>query len=205
MYRLEELGEDINYEVISYLVMDQEYQIYSADHFFSLDSYNYIKHNQRHTGYLKDNLYAIFYAHERKPEILSIMETPFPKEKQEIILYRMMEPIHFDYAISLGFGVLRILTGPYMGQIFLFYSNSFVEDESDEEFNDLDEMLMLGAYIQLTNPSHVDFKELEILLQLDLEYVATLIHGDALRIINKLADIFSAKKGKVITFRNDKE
>lgn len=116
----------------------------------------------------------------------------------------MKGTVHFDYAISLGLGEVKIVEGEHVGDYLLYNFDSIVDDEANPKESIMEEILKLKLYVQLANPTKVDDKKLEKLLIHNPMYLSTLILGNPARNASNLASMFNNKKGKVLEFANNK-
>ena len=186
-------GKD--FEVVSYMVMDEETELYSADYYYNVDTSKLLNE------FNIKQIIQHFYQHSKMQNEIDFMETPYPdNEIRNIYFYNMRGSVHFDYAISLGLGVVKMLKGEHQDDYYLYNFSSFVDDEANLHEAIMEEILKLKMYVQLTNPAEVDDKKLEKLLMNNPVYFSTLIPGTPSRILNDLLSIYKLKKGKVMPF-----
>jgi hypothetical protein len=191
------LIEGKDFEIVSFIVLDEKFNFHSVDQFFSTDSHTIFQNGNFSTKYVS----SYFKHHPKTEKIMSLSKTTYPDGNyRDIYFYKMRGPIHFDHAISVGFGVVKMFTGEHQGEYLLYNFNSCIEDKSDIELDVLEEMLMLKIYVQLTYQDECDDKSLEKLLVDKKEHLMSLIPGEPKRILKKLESIFKSKKGKVIPF-----
>ena len=189
-------GED--YEVVSFMVLDHQYNFHSIDHFFEINSHELFSLHQ--IGPKSVNHF--FQNHPKVCDVISLSETPFPQnEYYPTYFYKLKGLVHFDYAISVGLGVIRMLQGTHKGEYLLYNFLNQVEDEQDVQNEPIDEMLRLKIYSQLTYPRECDDKRLEKLMREDPIYLSLLLPGDSKRVLNKLEYIYQSKKGQILPFR----
>jgi hypothetical protein len=187
-----ELKRGVDYEIVSYGVLDDKYLFQSVDRYFGINS-NEIFHSELLNSQQMKNLLE---NHRKWKNAIGLIETPYPSGGKVVLFYKLKGPIHFDNAISCGFGVVKMLTGEYEGDYLLYYANSLIESELDILTDALEELLMLEVYLQLTNPEELYNHALEKLLADDPGCLAVLIWGNAGRILRRLEEIFAEKKVK---------
>lgn len=193
----EELTRGEDYEVVSYGVLDEECQFYSIDRYFHLKSNELFQSEPLNSK----EMIKYLEKHPKWGTVIGLMETPYPSTgKKKVLFYKIKGSVHFDYAITCGFGVVRMLTGEYEGEYLLYFANSLIENENDIMTDIYEELLMLEMYLQLTNPEALHNQALEKMLTDDPEYLAVLIWGDAGRILGRLREIFAGKNRKVVSF-----
>ena len=189
------MGED--FEVVSFMVLDHEFEFYTIDHYFGINSNKLLGRMNLATNEIND----FFCEHQKIQNVMSISKTPYPEQNEcNVYFYKMKGEVNFDYAISVGLGVVKMLKGKYKEEYLLYNFSSFVDDERDIQIDSIEEMLRLKMYAQLTYPTNFDDKRLEKLLRGEPNFLAALIPGDSSRILKILTSIYNSKKGKVIPF-----
>lgn len=120
--------------------------------------------------------------------IQDIIDTPFQSELIEFV-YDVGPTVDVPLAVQLGLGVIKSLSD---GSLLLYNA-----DTQDYEDRLTDEKLRLGMYYQIKHPEYDD-RQLDYILQTKggPDYLVNLHFCNTVEPIDKLMDIFAAKKGK---------
>lgn len=195
-------GED--FEVVSYLIVDNQDQFQTIESFFKVNQLKLIRRNPP-LDILEYVLKAQCLHHRDREDFKYLMKMDMVKKP--VYFYRLNElPIDLDLLVSLGFGLVRMLTDKAKGELWLFdslyFRNAFFaeEDEWDDPLIG-DTAIRLMMYFSLTDPTYDD-RQLEKLLTMSEDYLklSCLCNGD--KIIDRLKEVFATKKGgdNVISF-----
>jgi hypothetical protein len=144
------LKEGVDFEVISFFVWDfQNDEVCTIDQFYNFGSSKLLsalrgedstielisKEIEKGTGICPTNL----------------CRTPFP-EYPAPHFYRLKSPIDYHTAISMGFGIVKLLKSKKENDYLLYYAHTYLEDLDDEliENCDYEEISLLKCYLLLT-------------------------------------------------------
>jgi hypothetical protein len=127
--------------------------------------------------------------------VAKITNTPFEEGLIQHV-YNVGQNVDITLAVTLGLGVIKSLVN---GELFVYQMDTTSEDRFE------DEAVRIAMYYQLMNPDYDD-RELDTMLQTSdgAFYLFLLQFGDSEYPINRLKEIFAAKKGKdnnVVKFR----
>jgi len=127
-----------------------------------------------------------------------VAETMFPENIIEYV-YDVGPTIDIPLAVTLGLGVIK---SNFDGSLSLYHV-----DNIDDEDRIKKEMLRLAMYYQIMNPDYDD-RILNYLLDRELGefYLKMLLFCDTIEPIERLREIFAAKKGRgdnVVQFRRN--
>jgi hypothetical protein len=192
-----QLKEGEDFEVVSMMILNYDFDFYSIDSFFDIDSSHLYQEGILDTK----QIYNFFHDHQKMNQVMNLSKTPYPQNNERnIYFYKMKGAINFNHAISVGFGVVKMLRGKYKEEYLLYNFNSFIDGDHDLQLDFAEEILMLKIYAQLTYPNKYDDKGIEKLLKNETEYLLALLPGNPGHILRKLESTFNSKKGKVIPF-----
>lgn len=132
-----------------------------------------------------------FYPYEQGvniPNVVSVGETMYSEDLVEYV-YDVGPSVDINLAVTLGLGVVKSLSD---GSLHLYHADN-VHDEDRLQ----NEMLRIGMYYQIMNPEYDD-RRLNYLFNAKggEVYLRMLVFCDTEEPIEKLRDIFTAKKGK---------
>lgn len=120
--------------------------------------------------------------------IIAADETPLPDEK-DFSLYLLNEEVDISLATECSLGVVEFLTGEHEGKFgvyFIFYG-------TDEEWDNIDEIIALSMYLQLKHPE-VHFDNLNELFDEHFDLIVTLFLSDVEKHMARLTKIFNSYK-----------
>ncbi|RSK28824.1 hypothetical protein EJF36_19160 [Bacillus sp. HMF5848] len=180
-----DLVDGIDFKIVSFLLEDDEGHLYSAHEYYHIDP---IKELQQ-----KIIQHIIHNEHDH------ITHTPYIVPERPLFFYKMKGHVNFAHAIPTGFGVVRMLRGPWEGE-YLLYNYDPVFDGYVVEWDTLYELLLLKIYVQLTYPHEQDDRLLEKRIESDPMQLSQLLPGNAEVIFKELKAIYAKKKGKVYQF-----
>src|SRR5690606_29634700 len=111
--------------------------------------------------------------------ILETSNTPLPDTK-DFTFYLINEDVDVSLATECSLGVVKLLTGEHAGKFAVY----FVLKGTDDEWDEIDEVIALGMYLQLKYPNidmglskiydeHMDLIESLFILNTN-KYIATL-------------------------------
>lgn len=195
-------GED--YEFVSFIVVDNKDQFQTIESFFSVDQLEFIKQNLTPAEIEKAlKTKSLFSRNNEDFKFIKKVDMV----KMPVYFYRLNElPLDLDLLVSLGFGLIRMLTDDANGELWffdaLYFRNRFFaeEDEWDDPIIG-DTAIRLMIYFSLHLPTYND-RDLERILNMSEDYLKLmcLCNGDA--IIERLKEGFARKKGgdNVISF-----
>jgi hypothetical protein len=185
--RINELQGDV-FEVVSITVMDEEFEMHSLDSFIKVKTMDFFKMIGSVHNHL-ENCKAAFDLMGLTHRVLSVDTTPLPDENNDnLLLFKLEDDIDFDLAISLGLGIIKMLSGKYVGQYFL-YCPFVGENENFDDWDRCDQFLLIRTYIQLKYTNQYDFKLKHILKQ-NPALISTLIVSKPYLYISRLKHIF---------------
>jgi hypothetical protein len=144
------MREGVDFEVISFFVWDfQNDEVCTIDHFYNFDSSKLLTTTRAGGSPIK----FISKEIEKGTGICptNLCRTPFP-EYPAPHFYRLKSPIDYHTAISLGFGIVRLLKSNKENDYLLYYAHTYLEDLDDELIeNCVDEEIgLLKCYLLLT-------------------------------------------------------
>lgn len=142
------LVEGVDFEIISFFVYDlDEDDFCTIGRYYSMDTSS-ILFKIKSDSVAKD---AILQEITTRTGITSIdlLPTPFP-ENPLACFYKLNSPIDYDTAISLGFGIVRLLKPNKENEFLLYNFRSLVENDDDLIIDRLEEIGLLKCYLQLT-------------------------------------------------------
>jgi hypothetical protein len=132
-----------------------------------------------------------FYTYEEGMDlskVVSVSETLYPEELVEFV-YDVGPNVDIRLAVTLGLGVVKSLSD---GKVLLYHA-----DNVDDEDRMQNEMLRLGMYYQIMNPDYDD-RRLNYVFETNGGefYLRMLLFCDTDEPIQRLREIFTAKKGR---------
>jgi hypothetical protein len=191
--RIHELQGDV-FEVVSITVMDEEYEMHSLDSFIKVktpDFFEMIGSVHNHLASCK----AAFDQMGLLQRVISIDTTPLPDVNNDnLLLFKLEDDIDFDLAISLGFGIIKMLSGEYVGQ-YLLYCPFVGANENFDDWDRRDQILLIRTYIQLKYTNQHDLK-LKHILKHEPLLISTLIVSKPDLYISRLKHIFGLSDSK---------
>ncbi len=197
-------GDD--FEIISFFGFDRdELETFPINRIFGINVLSIVKGNK---GILKTSmLISSAISQKNLPVSLDLSPTPYPENPCGYFYRLVNRKIDYDTAISLGFGIVRMLKAPNKGEFWLYNFGSggdedYEEDDVDDEVELHDELMMLKCYLQLTedgrfhDPNLADYIDENI----DLFYLMLFCEHD--RMIEKILMSLDGNKGELIIFPN---
>jgi hypothetical protein len=168
------LVEGKDFEIISYWVYDfEEDEFRTIDSYYNMDT-SLLFRKARAGLSFKKAIYEEIASRTGLPPT-NLCQTPFPAHPASYF-YKMKSPIDYDTAISLGFGVVRLLKPKKENEYLLYHFQFLGEDEDDEiildEFHE--ELGLVKCYLQLTENGKFHDPKLEHFLE---EYEDTLCYS----------------------------
>lgn len=195
-------GED--YEFVSFIVLDNEDQFQTIESFFSVDQLEIIKQNLS-PDELEDALKSKCLFNQDNEGFKFIRKIEMVKKP--VYFYRLNElPLDLELLVSLGFGLIRMLTDDENGELWffdaLYFRNRFFaeEDEWDDPIIG-DTAIRFMIYFSLHLPTYND-RDLERILNMSEDYLKLMCLCNGENIIERLKEGFARKKGgdNVISF-----
>ncbi len=192
-----ELEEGVDYEIVSYVVVDKNDHFHTLESFFGINQFELIQkcsNGKEFEEMLQNQIQHVKTGQEYK----RIMKTEMIKKP--VYFYRLNEPtLDLDLLISLGFGLVELLTEENYGDLFifdLFYYRTLIFEDGYEWDDPLssDMAIRISVYTLLTDPTYDD-RDLEKILNMneDLIKLRCLCNGD--KIVAALRKVFATKKG----------
>jgi hypothetical protein len=119
--------------------------------------------------------------------VVKITKTPFEEDLVQHV-YNVGQNVDIPLAVTLGLGVVKSLAN---GELYVYQMDTTSEDRFE------DEAVRIAMYYQLMNPDYDD-RELDTILQTSggAFYLFLLQFVESEYPINRLKEIFAAKKGK---------
>jgi hypothetical protein len=158
-----DLVEGVDYEISSFFVYDlEEHELYTIGDYYGLDASSLLCSIKNGSSVKADITNEITSKTGLIPN--GLCSTPFP-ENPFASFYQFTSPIDYDTAISLGFGIVKMLKPNMENELFLYNYRSLIEDEDDMIADQLEEIGRLKCYLQLTesgkfrDPTLADFLE----------------------------------------------
>ncbi|MFC5530327.1 hypothetical protein [Cohnella yongneupensis] len=167
-----DLTKGIDFEVASFVVMDDYYDVFSLGGFLGTSSNKILLTT-------KSNLLHRVKESIKNEDQLLIAETPFPKHNNQAF-FKIHGRIDIDLATELGLGVVK-MNGEYM--LYFPFSKGNPSDA-------ILEMLLLKVYFQLLHPLELDEK-LKLTLEKNEDLIITYLKIDGRKHVNRLKEIFS--------------
>ncbi|MFJ5770791.1 hypothetical protein [Psychrobacillus sp. NPDC093180] len=183
----EGLKVGLDYEIVSYLTMDDDLEFFSIDEWYKIDSLNYFQ-----IARIKENHFQEMkkLLRDLEPYPLDISPTP---DVENPTFYLLKDKINVSVAILFGLGVVQILRGQYKGQFMLY--NSTKMNESDLITEDtFDEMLKLKLYFQYISPIGYHDQGIEYLLNNNWNNAKFLFYSRPDEVRKKFKEIFDTTK-----------
>ncbi|WP_141097560.1 hypothetical protein [Paenibacillus aquistagni] len=137
------LVNDLDFEIISILVMDNEYNAYSLGGFLGSTS-NQLYEGK--TGFLVQAK-GLIKVHGKEKDVLWVAPTLYTGG-DNVKFYKLKSDIDVDIASEVGLGVVM-----YQGELMI-YSPQPNNDPIDAIY----EMIKLKVYLQLMHPENLDIK-----------------------------------------------
>lgn len=169
-----------DFEVVSFLAIDQDKKVQSADAYFQFDSTDLLRFRnaKQALGYLQEqqNIY--------------ITPTPMKNEKNRVYFYKLDVEIDIDLAITTGLGVVRMLTGIHQGE-YLLYAMDQVYNETPEKIDNLvEEWVRIKIYTQIIHGNTYLDKALKDKWLKDRSYLTCLLIGETDQVEKRLAALY---------------
>jgi hypothetical protein len=144
------MKEGVDFEVISFFVWDfQTDGVCTIDHYYNFDSSKLLS-TMRGGG---SPIQRISKEIEKGTGICptNLCRTPFP-EYPAPHFYRLKSPINYHTAISMGFGIVKLLKSNKENDYLLYYAHTYLEDLDDELIENCvyEEIGLLKCYLLLT-------------------------------------------------------
>jgi hypothetical protein len=180
-----DLEQGVDFEVVSMTVMNKDFELMSLGMFTGMPSSRLFEKYNFHDNYLSTTRMLLNNIGNSK-NVVAVDETQLPDEADEnFVFYKFNEPVDIDLATELGLGVVKMKDDE-----FLLYSPFYGQDE---QWDNLDEMLMLKVYFQLKHPETYDWKlENTVIEHVDL--IESVMVANVEKHINQLKKIFSSHK-----------
>jgi hypothetical protein len=144
------MKEGVDFEVISFFVWDfQNDEVRTIDHYYNFDSSKLLSALRGGGSPIELISTEIEKGNGIKPT--NLCRTPFP-EYPAPHFYRLKSPIDYHTAISMGFGIVRLLNSNKKNDYLLYYAHTYLEDLDEELIeNCVDEEIgLLKCYLLLT-------------------------------------------------------
>jgi hypothetical protein len=144
------MKEGVDFEVISFFVWDfQNDGVCTINQYYNFDSSKLLS-TMRGGG---SPIQLISKEIEKGTGICptNLCRTPF-SEYPAPLFYRLKSPIDYHTAISLGFGIVRLLKSNIENDYLLYYAHTYLEDLDDELIENCvyEEIGLLKCYLLLT-------------------------------------------------------
>lgn len=188
------LIEGYDYEIISYMILDQDFEFHTFKSFFG-ESINDYYDKFKGENYVKQ---ITKLKQEELQGCQAYGKTPMNDVPQYFYMLDKGE-VDIDLATNLGLGVIVMKNSELSGE-YLLYSLEY--DEDDEE-SVIDEQIRLIMYLQLTDKK-MDSKKLDKFITGNIDYLKSLVQRDSEEVVGKLVEIYKNKKGgnNVIPFKS---
>jgi hypothetical protein len=144
------MKEGVDFEIISFLVWDfSEDEICTIDQYYHLNSATLLK-SIRGGG---SPIHLISNEIESRTGIrpTNLCQTPFP-EYPTPHFYKLKSPIEYHTAISMGFGIVRLLKSKKENDFLIYHAHSYMDGEDEDLVHNciIEEIGLLKCYLLLT-------------------------------------------------------
>lgn len=185
LYLASNFKKNVDFEVVSLLAVKQDKKFESIDSFFGLDSMKYL-HNSSSAELLR-------YVQTKigPDENVYLIETPIKDSHNAFHFYKLDVEIAMDIAVSLGLGVVRMLT-ENLYEEYLFYSISQVYHSIPNHMDHLyDEWMRIKIYTQLLRMDDYYDQDLEEIWKTDASPITKRIMSNPTTVMPKLNALYS--------------
>lgn len=193
----EDFVEGKDFEIVTYFVVDDSDRFQTVESYFHIDQLELINQYPNPKDII--NILQIHALFNREPEGLEFIQKT-PMFKMPVYFYRLNDlAMNLELLISLGFGIVRMHNGDCRGELLLYdmyYFRNLLYEDGEEWDNPLigDTALRIAIYFSIMDPKFDD-RDLEILMNKSEDFVKILCMCNGDEIIQKLKDVFAAKKG----------
>lgn len=191
-----DLVEGKDYDIVSYLVVDKTNQFQTIESFFSVNQLDLIQPNISLAEFEK--VLKIHCLKNRDREDFKYNKKT-DMVKMPVYFYQLNNlPLDFDLLISLGFGLVRMLSDEEKGNFcfydILYFRNAFYSEEDDWDDPLIgDTAIRLMIYFSLKDPKYVN-DSLANILNMNEEYLKLMCLCNVDKIIKKLKIIYREKE-----------
>ncbi|ASS66993.1 hypothetical protein NYE70_22165 [Paenibacillus sp. FSL R5-0407] len=169
-----ELVKDVDFEIVSMIVMDNEFDTYSLGGFLGTSSNDLFQGN---SGAL-EQARSLLKEKGKLDDIEAVFTTQF-QSNSNLAFYRIKDRVDIDLATEVGLGVVS-----YKGELMI-YSPQVDEDPTDTVY----EMVRLKVYFQLIHPESID-ENLKESFKKSADLIQSLMLIDSWKHIGILEEIF---------------
>ena len=138
--RVKDLKKDVDFHVVSFLVLDHNYDLHSLGGYLN-------KRSNKLLSNVVGGLPVFVSSILAGKNIVGFGETDYP-EVDNLVFYKMDEEIDIDLATEVGLGVVQ-----YKGETYLYYPSA-----TGDDMDAVGEMLRIKVYCQLKYPDEIDKK-----------------------------------------------
>lgn len=193
------LVEGVDFEVISYISFDMDImETVPINTFYHIDTLSLVTNMKVGTN-IEDQLRKII-SSRNDVQGCWINKTPIP-EHAYLRFYRLKSPLDYDTAISLGFGIVRLLQPYQENELWLYSYKSLIENEGDIAFDRYEEIMSLKCYLQLIengkfhDPTIMDF------IKENLDFPSHLFPCKTIEMLESIFMSLDKHKGELILLR----
>ena len=192
-----DLVKGVDFEIVSHIVVDKEGRIHTVESFFEVDQLEILNKAQTTTEF-RETLIIQCLFNRNRDHYQYIERTGMIKKPVYFYRFNCLS-IHHEWLISLGFGLVKILTGEAKGELWiydsLYFENLLIEDGEDWDDPFIGNTLIRFAiYLSLIN-WFTDDRELEEIVYTYEDQLKDLCLCNAEKIIEKLKENFALRKG----------
>jgi hypothetical protein len=194
------MKEGVDFEVISFFVWDSQNDgVCTIDHYYNFDSSKLLstmsgggspiqqisKEIEKETGISPTHLFR----------------TPFP-ESPAPHFYRIKSPIDYHTAISLGFGIVRLLKSTKENDYLLYYAHTYLEDLDDELIENCvyEEIGLLKCYLLLTESGRFYDAGIVNFLEEYMDVFYTSLPAQPYNLVERILMHLEKYKGELVVF-----
>lgn len=168
------LVKDVDFEIISLIVLDKEFQAHSLGGFLGTKNNEVF---QRGSSFIKQ-AHRLIKENVRNNEVEAVFTTEY-KPSSELVFYKINGGIDIDLATEIGLGVVL-----YNGVLMLYSP-----DQKGNAMDTVYEMIKLKVYFQLLHPESID-ENLKGSFKKNADLIQSLVLINSLKHTGKLVDIF---------------
>ena len=187
----------VDFEIVPLLVMTDDFDFCTVDKFYGVNLKEMLKE------YFVKEIEERLLKHPRSKMVHDLSTTRLSYGEDDTVIFYKMKggDVDFHLATALGMGVVRMLSGKYAGEYFLYNAMKV-----DDEFRELNELLMLKIYVQIKYADECDDKGLERLMYEDEDSLRVMVittESDYEEIYETFERIYASKKGgnNVVQFK----
>jgi hypothetical protein len=191
----------VDFDVSSFFVFDfRTFKIISIDKYYKLNSLSLLKDLSYETS--KQLILREIQKVSNNDLSIELQTTTLPCSNS--YFYKMSSDLNADIAIQLGFGIVKMKTGPFKGEFLIYNAKDICEEEPGDEARLAEELLLLKIYLQLTENNFHE-PRLEYFLEDPLEFFLLNLIGDINLLYKRLSYAIDSKRGEIVILQSKRK